>query len=503
MNTPRGWCINWAPLRGVLLRSELLTRQSGRRAVSRRSRVWLAILSAGLLCNAAVRADNPSKEQLDRQYQSAVANYEAGRFAEAANQLESLLPYAQKSFEVHELLGLVYASLSQHAKAEDQLKIAAQLNPNSAAARTNLGASLLHSGKAELAGEQFRKALQLDPQSYDANHNLGEFYIQSGKIADARPLLETAQHIRPDSYENGYDLVMADFQLGRLDDAKQVADAILAKQNTGELHNLLGQVDERDGNFVAAANEFEAAAHLDPSEDNLFDWGSEMLLHRTYEPAIAIFQQATLRYPNSPRLFIGLGLAMYSRGKYDDAVEALLKAADLNPADPRCYVFLSKAYDSSPRQASDVIDRFRRYTELKPDNAMAQYYYAMSLWKGNRTGGSDANLQTVQSLLEKSIALDGTIAEAHVQLGDLYAGQHQYEKSIPEYIRAIELNPNLSDAHYRLGTDYVHVGKKDQAEKEFAVYQKLRAEHLAEVDKERAEVQQFVYSEKTDAPTKP
>ena len=194
---------------------------------------------------------------------------------------------------------------------------------------------------------------------------------------------------------------------------------------------------------------------------------------------------------------------MYSRGKYDDAVQALLKAADLNPADPRCYVFLSKAYDSSPKQASEVINRFRRYAELKPDNAMAQYYYAMSLWKGNRTGGSDANLQTVQSLLEKSIALDGTIAEAHVQLGDLYAGQHEYEKSIPEYVRAIELNPNLSDAHYRLGTDYVHVGKKDQAEKEFAVYQKLRAEHLAEVDKERAEVQQFVYSEKTDAPTKP
>ena len=103
----------------------------------------------------------------------------------------------------------------------------------------------------------------------------------------------------------------------------------------------------------------------------------------------------------------------------------------------------------------------------------------------------------------RSRSLDGKIAEAHVQLGDLYAGQHEYNKSIPEYVRAIELNPNLSDAHYRLGTDYVHVGQKDQAQKEFAVYQKLRAEHLAEVDKERAEVQQFVYSEKSDAPTKP
>jgi hypothetical protein len=46
------------------------------------------------------------------------------------------------------------------------------------------------------------------------------------------------------------------------------------------------------------------------------------------------------------------------------------------------------------------------------------------------------------------------------------------------------------------------VGQKENAQKEFAVYQKLRAEHLAEVDKERAEVQQFIYSEKAPAASK-
>ena len=47
-------------------------------------------------------------------------------------------------------------------------------------------------------------------------------------------------------------------------------------------------------------------------------------------------------------------MALYSRGKYDEAVKALLAAADLNPADPRCYLFLSKAYDSSPNQADET-----------------------------------------------------------------------------------------------------------------------------------------------------
>ena len=40
-------------------------------------------------------------------------------------------------------------------------------------------------------------------------------------------------------------------------------------------------MEEKDGKFVAAANEYETAAHMDPSESNLFDWGSELLIHRT------------------------------------------------------------------------------------------------------------------------------------------------------------------------------------------------------------------------------
>jgi tetratricopeptide (TPR) repeat protein len=470
--------------------------------VSKKPRLRVVILACLLSCAVFAAADD-QKQKLDREYQAAVANYEGGRFAEAADQLEKLLPYAPHSYEIHELLGLVYASLSQNEKAVDHLKAAVQIRPDTAEARTNLAASLLHAGKTALAGEQFRKALALERQSYDANHNLGEFYIQSGNVAEARPLLEQAQKTDPSSYDNGYDLAMADFQLKRYDDARSVIEELAKKKNTGELHNLLGHIDENDGKFVAAANDFEVAAHLDPSEENLFDWGSEMLLHRTYEPAIAIYEQGTQRFPKSPRLFIGLGLALYSRGKYDEAVKALIAAADLNPSDARCYLFLSKAYNSSPLQADEVIQRFHRYADLQPGDALAQYYYAISLWKGKRAGDSSLDLRTVQSLLEKSIALNESLPEAHVQLGNLYADQHKYEESISHYVRALALDPNLADAHYRLGTDYVHVGQKENAQKEFAVYQKLRAEHLAEVDKERAEVQQFVYSAATPAPAKP
>jgi tetratricopeptide (TPR) repeat protein len=463
--------------------------------VSTRSQFRLAILCWVLLGEAFAAADQNS-QALDRKFQSAVAQYDSGHFAEAAAQLEELLPYAPNSFEIQELLGLVYASQSQDEKALKHLEAAVRLKPDSATARTNFAACLSHSGKQALAGEQFKKAVELAPADYDANHNLGEFYIQAGRIAEARPFLERAQQINPSSYDNGYDLAMAYFQTGQLSQARQLVQQVVQGKNTGELHNLLGQIEEKDGNYVAAANEYQAAAHLDPSEDNLFDWGSELLLHRTYEPAIDVFQQAALRFPNSPRIIIGLGMALYSRGKYDEAVKALLHAADLNPADARCYLFLSKAYDSSPSQAEDVIGRFRRYSELQPGNALAQYYYAMSMWKGKRTANANVDPEVIKSLLQKAVALDDALPEAHVQLGNLYGDQHDYEKSIPQYQRALELSPNLADAHYRLAQDYVHVGQKDRAQTEFDLYQRFRAEHMAEVDKERAEVRQFVYDEK-------
>jgi tetratricopeptide (TPR) repeat protein len=464
----------------------------------------LAVCTSMLVAGSGVSAQTSGPDQdLDRDFQAAVAQYDAGHFAEAAAKLEKLLPSVPDSFEIHELLGLVYSAESQDAKANEHLEKAVRLNPNSAPARTNLAANLSRLGKLGPAEEQFRKAAQLEPENFDANHNLGEAYVRAGKIADAAPFLEKAQRIDPSSYDNGYDLSLAYLLIGRLNEARPFVRDLLARKNTAELHNLLAEIEEKDGNFVAAANEFEIAAHMDPSESNLFDWASELLVHRTLEPSIEIFRQANERYPQSSRLAIGLGMALYSLGKYDDAVTSLLRAADLNPSDPRCYPFLSRAYDSSPGQADEVIKRFRRFAELEPNNGRALYYYAMSLWKGKRAQDPSLDLHQIESLLTKSIALDPKLAEAQLQLGNLYSDQSKYAEAIPHYKHALELNVDLPDAHYRLGQAYVRTGDKDHAQQELQVYQQLRAQHLADLDKQRAEVRQFVYSAKDNASASP
>ena len=457
--------------------------------------IWLC-LTASCALSPALGAEIEQKQQLQRKFQEAVELYDSNHLSEAAARLEALVQQVPESFDVHELLGMVYSSQGKESEANGHFAKAARLNPNSAAARTNLATNLVKLHKFGPAELEFKKACALEPESYDTNHNLGEYYISAGKLPEAIPFLEKAYRLKPDAYDNGYNLALAYIETSKNDLAERVTNELLAKQNTAELHNLLAEIEENKQNFVAAANEYETAAHMDPNESNLFDWASELLLHRTLDAAVDIFQRATERFPKSPRLAIGLGMALYSRGNYDEAVKALLRGADLDPADAQCYYFLSKAYDSSPGQADEVIQRFRSFMNLEPRNGRAPYYYAMSLWKGRRAQDTSVDFVEIEALLKKSVALDPKFPEAHLQLGNLYSDQKKYDVAIPHYQQAITLNADLADAHYRLGQALVHVGRKEEAQEQLGVYQKLRAEHLAELERQRAEVRQFVYSEK-------
>ncbi len=81
-------------------------------------------------------------------------------------------------------------------------------------------------------------------------------------------------------------------------------------------------------------------------------------------------------------------------------------------------------------------------------------------------------------------------------MANLYADQNKYAEAIPEYLKARELGPDLSDVRYRLGQAYMRTGEKEKAQAELEVYQRLREQHLAEVDKQRADIRQFVYGGK-------
>ncbi len=320
-----------------------------------------------------------------------------------------------------------------------------------------------------------KRLLRRNPNSFEANHSLGEFYIQQRKLALAIPYMERAQQIQPSHYVNSFDLALAYIGIQDLSEARNQIQQMLQRKETAELHNLLAGVEETAGDHLVAAQEYQRAAHLDPTEKNLFDWGNQLLLHQAYEPAAQVFSRALERYPRSAKLLIGLGITHYSRGLYDDAVRVLCLAVDLQPEDPRPYYFVGKMFDVSETLSEEATRRLAHFVRLYPQNALANYYYALSLWKGKRGQDSQGDLNQIESLLKKAILLDHGMAEGHFQLGVLYSNQQKIAEAIQQYEIAIKLQPDFANAHYRLGQAYQRTGRKAQAQKHLQIYQRLHS----------------------------
>jgi tetratricopeptide (TPR) repeat protein len=263
-------------------------------------------------------------------------------------------------------------------------------------------------------------------------------------------------------------------------------------------HHLLAENLEQQGKPLEAVREYQRAAELNPSESNIFDWGSELLLHRAAEPAIEVFTKGNRLFPQSVRMLTGLGAAWYAAGSFDEAVKYLCVASDLDPADPQPYLFMGKMQVAASKESSAATERLQRFVKLQPDNALANYYYAISLWK--RTGDDAEKFAQVKPLLEKAIRLDPQLAPAHLQLGILYSEQEDIPSAISAYQRAIAADPKLEQAHYRLAQAYRQAGEESKARDELALYEKISKEKSDEATRRQHELQRFVYELKDQTP---
>ncbi len=116
----------------------------------------------------------------------------------------------------------------------------------------------------------------------------------------------------------------------------------------------------------------------------------------------------------------------------------------------------------------------------------------MTLWKQKGSSADAPSLQHVQDLLTKAVAVDPGCSEAYLQLGVLEATRRDFNKAIAYYNKAIEANPQMSEAHYRLAVAYDRVGEKEKAQQQFQLHDQIEKQQAAAVEKQRRDVKQFL-----------
>jgi tetratricopeptide (TPR) repeat protein len=330
------------------------------------------------------------------------------------------------------------------------------------------------------------------PESLDANRQLGSFYFSEGRYQEALPLLQRTYEVSPADAANEADLALALKETGELAQARRHVEHAISQADDADVHRAAGIIFEVSGDALRAVREFALAVRADPSEQNYFAWGEELLQHRAVLQAKEVFEDGVKRYSKSSRLLTALGAAMFGGALYQQAAERLCEASDLDTNDAEPYRFMGRIEAVAPHFDSCMDGRLARYAEVHSNDALANYYYALDVWKQKGSTLDLATQKQVESLLTKAVTIDPKCSVGFLQLGNLRSSAHNYPAAIELYAKAIAADPQSSEAHYRLGVAYDRIGERAKAKEELATHDALERAQAAEIERQRKEIKQFV-----------
>jgi tetratricopeptide (TPR) repeat protein len=144
------------------------------------------------------------------------------------------------------------------------------------------------------------------------------------------------------------------------------------------------------GDLPKAIESFKAAATLDPEQHvvwaNLADVQLSFAQKKTgdertqlSEDAIASYDKAIALQPTNGAYMHNKGLALVRAGRIEEAKTALVKAAELEPANAGKYYFNLGAVLINSNNTEGAVDAFRKATEVDPKYAEAYFQLGTAL----------------------------------------------------------------------------------------------------------------------------
>jgi tetratricopeptide (TPR) repeat protein len=312
---------------------------------------------------------------------------------------------------------------------------------------------------------------------FDRKHEKANLLFKEGNVSGALELYRAAYSLCSSDYQNAHDLALTEFLAGDSDKAKALIAVLLQSQDRVELHSLLGRINTAEKDYKGAVLQYQAAAQADPSEENVFDYGTTFV-RLDYGAAIKILRYGVDKYPGSVRLHVALGTALYALGQSDEGAAVLCRAEELDPSDPHPMEILAATEIVPPslqqRVISFLADLQRRY----PKDGLILFDYTL-VKSGRWSGDQDAMPEHYADSMRAVLALNPELAQAHFQLALAYAHQGRYNDEIISLKKAIVLSPEKEEYHFRLASAYRKTGNNAGFDEEIAKFQRLHERNAA------------------------
>jgi tetratricopeptide (TPR) repeat protein len=159
------------------------------------------------------------------------------------------------------------------------------------------------------------------------------------------------------------------------------------------------------------------------------------------------------------------------QGKWDQAIAEYKKILEINSGLPGIHFRLGRALLSRPNPSPAVIAEAKRNFELElkidPQNAGAEGVL------GEIAAKAGDQAEAINHY-KRATVLDNGFGEAYIGLGTALVNEKRFAEAVPPLEKAVKLAPDDPMAHYNLALALSRVGRKEEADREFAIHHKMQ-----------------------------
>ena len=259
-----------------------------------------------------------------------------GRYEEALAAYRVAVAQRPDNAELHINLSAILSELGRYGEVETHLRRAIVLDPQAKIAHFNLSDALYNQGRYEEALDAIHIAIEQAPDFLEAHINLSAILNALGRSDEAETHLRRAIELNPQNVDLVWRLAEILMPQGRYEEAFDLiaqAEALdPASSQAAELHFLMGQTAQDNGQPEVAAEYYMRAFDIDPHHTQAIRRLAHLRLEQQrYDEALELFQRLTDLDPSDAVAYGNMGIVFFYLGRSDEALGSFDHALSLDP----------------------------------------------------------------------------------------------------------------------------------------------------------------------------